>query len=219
MRVRGPITSPAEWSVRNGGMRPSVLWVVGVGWLVVLAVSAHAVGLGGRRYVTPSRRVAVSEPARAFEAFRDSGARGRVLVLFDHHTDIVPRIYLYAFTDSLEGSGTLPPITGGNIASGLIYAGVVREVYFVPPDEEWSGVVELVKSRFDAEKAGGGYRIRFEGAPVWVLREKDLPRFRERVVVYDADSQTDAEAARRIDALSGPASPDLVVRLSAGGAR
>lgn len=179
----------------------------------MLAVSANAVGMGGRRYVTPSRRLEFSDPSSAFEAMYDSGARGRVLVLFDHRADLIERTYLYAFMDSLDGTGTRPPITHGDTVSGLIYTGVVREVWFVPPDEDWSRVVKVVRTHADVKRFGTGYSIRFAGAPLFVVKEKDLPRFDERVLVYDADSPTDAEAARKAGLLAGHASPDLLVRL------
>lgn len=213
MRLRVPITSPPRFFAPNGGVRPSVLWAVGLGWLAMLAVSANAVGVGGRRYVTPPRRLEFSSPGRAFDAMRDSGARGRVLVLFDDRADLVERTYLYAFMDSLDGSGTRAPITRGDIVSGLIYHGVVREVWFVPPEEAWSRVVRVVKTHADARRVGAGYRIRFAGAPLIVVQEKDLPRFGERVIVYDADSPTGGESARKAGLFTGPASPDLFLRL------
>lgn len=160
-------------------------WAVAGAVLLVATLGAgQYVGVSGREFApgAPTHRVATA--LEAYQALGESGVSGRTLVLLDERSGIVPRTWMATFMDSLDDPSVEPPVMSHNLTSCLIYSGIVREVYFVPPDSRWDLEFQRLSSRPDALQDDAGVRIRFYGVPVRLVRAADLPMSTEQVIVY-----------------------------------
>lgn len=192
--------SPVAWTV---GALVTLAVVVGVG---------QALAVRGRVYLPEQRSHVVATAADAYRALRADGVEGRVLVLLGDRSRIVPRTWMATFIASLSDPSIEPPVMEHNLTSTLVYSGVVREVYFAPPDGAWDVELARVTNRPDSMPEGNGARARFYGVPVHVTRTADLPVFGEKVIVFIADGAEERYDPAFIDRITSPEVADVVVR-------
>lgn len=188
-------------------------WVAGavIALLGVLAL-AQSVGVGGRTYADAPKLYTVHTAAEAYEALRSEGVEGRILVLLDERSRIVPRVWMATFMESLDDSDIDPPVMKHNMTSCLIYAGIAREVYFVPPQGLWETEYARASSRADSLAEGQGVRLRFYGAPVHVRQASDLPPLREKAIVYIAGDAGAGYTSQFIAYVTSEQFADVVIR-------
>lgn len=182
---------------------------------ILVAAAVQTTGVRGRTYLADRSVVRVSGSQAAFAAWRASGVKGRLLVYFRRHPDL-DRQRSYEVLDARAGEGELP-VRDSDLVSGLIAMGIVRAVYHVVPDGDWSAVEAAMRARDDVIRSGRTFRVRVDGAPIFVLRSADLPQLEEKALVYvDAGIQSsyDLEAVGRWT--RDPALSDSVL-IGAGG--
>lgn len=180
--------------------------------LVAVLAAGQAMALRGRVYSAEQVEITAASPLEAYEALADQGVKGRVLVLLDDRTRIVPRTWMATFMDSLQDPTVEPPVMKHNFTSCLMYAGIAREVYFCPPDGAWQTELDRMSRRPDSFPEGNGARVRFYGTPVHLIRSADIPVFSEKVVVYIAEGAASRYDAEFMAAITDSAVADVVVR-------
>ncbi|MHB9003602.1 MAG: hypothetical protein ACYC6C_06000 [Coriobacteriia bacterium] len=191
------------------------VWILpAVVFAVLLGLLAASVSTGsrGRVYLEAPRAHTATSAADAYRFLEESGVRGRVLVLLDDRSRIVKGTWQAGLMDSLGDDGVEPPVMGHNITSSLIYAGIAREVYFIPPSASWDVEFARLAGRDDDIAEDTGLRVRFYGAAVHLTEADRLPEFDERVVVLlngDIENEYDPAFLERI---TDPTVADVVVR-------
>lgn len=184
--------------------------------LAVVLVIGQVVGLRARRYSDGQRVHVVTSAAAGYAALRDDGAKGRIVVLLDERSRIVPTTWMAVFMESLSDGGVEPPVLPHNSTSALVYSGIARRVYFVPPSVLRDRELERLFARPDALVEGNGVRVRFNTVPVVLSRSADLPVFREKVVVWISGSMLEGYTDDFIGRITDPAIADVVVRVEDG---
>lgn len=214
-RVAGEVVSPADRTVReaHAGAQPDRdSWTVAVAALVItllLVLVAGLVGPRGRTFTSEQAEYTVSSATEAYEVLRDEGIKGRILVLIDDDARIVEGVRMAEFMASLDGGDA--PVTEHNFTSALVYSGIARSVYYVPPPAAWDAESLKYSSRSDALAEDSGTRVRFYGADVH-LSDGEALDFGEQVIVYIGpamEGQYDPALIRR---LTDPDFADIVVR-------
>lgn len=191
----------------------STMWAIAsVAALLLVLVVAQVVGVRGRTALPEQQVVEVTSAKEAYTAVKELGVRGRVLVLLDDRSRIVPRTWMATFMESLSDRSVEPPVMSHNLTSAFVYSGVAREVYFVPPDGSWDAELERMGRRPDALPEGNGARARFFGVPVHLTRSADLPFFREKVIVYVSPEAESRYAPDVLAELTDPRVSDVVIR-------
>lgn len=167
-------------------MKSDYRWAIGGAVLLVLSLAiGQVVGTSGRSYAPEELTYSASTAVQAYEAFTDADVRGRVLVVLDERSRIVPRTWMATFMSALENPEEEPPVMWHNLTSCLVYAGIAREVYFVPPDALWETELQRMSSRPDSLPEATGVRARFYGVAVRLLHPADvIPLLDERVIVF-----------------------------------
>lgn len=183
--------------------------------LAVLLVAANQLGVSSRRFAPRQKVHEVTSAQAAYAALRDDGVKGRILVVLDDRAGIVPRTWMATFFDSLADPSVPAPVMSHNLTSDLIYAGIVREVYFVPPASAWQHEFERMSNRPDSLPEANGVRARFYGAPVHVTQTADLPVFSEKVLVYIDSAVGDRYDKPFLASLTDARVADVVVRQAA----
>lgn len=191
----------------------SARWIaLAVILLAAVMAAGQALAIRGRVYSAEQVQITVGSPLEAYDALSSRGVKGRVLVLLDDRTRIVPRTWMATFMDSLQDSTVEPPVMKHNFTSCLMYAGIAREVYFCPPDGAWQTELDRVSRRPDSFPEGNGARVRFYGTPVHLIRSTDMPVFPEKVVVYIAEGAASRYDAAFMAAITDPTVADVIVR-------
>lgn len=180
--------------------------------VAALLAAAQFIGMSSRSYLPEQQAATVRGPGEAYQSLRQAGLHGRIVVILDKQTDIVPRLYDREFMASLAASGTSAPFQPLNLASGLIETGIARTVYFVPPPSLRAAISQRLGSRWDAKTEPSGFSVRFNGAPVHVvLGDLNPSDFGEKVVVYaNRDVLTDYDASL-LTSLESTAVSDVLV--------
>jgi hypothetical protein len=203
----------------GGGLRMTDrterLWVlVPVAILVLVLLAAQAVGFGTRRYLPRQRVHVVSSAAEGYAALRSDGVRGRVVVLLDERTRMVPRTWMATFMDSLSDTATPPPVMTYNSMSGLAYSGIARAIYFVPPAGGfWERELTRLSARPDSLPDGNGVRVRFNTVPVVLTKQSELPVFGEKIVVWLFEPALEGYGSDFVRHITDPSIADVVVRM------
>ena len=167
--------------------------------------------LYGRAYVSYAAQPVVKEisaPYYAFNAWRENKVHGRVLFLFDRYLSPDPE-----------------PPDQSPLPSNYIYLSLeenlINKVYHVVPDSAWPAIEKALE---DASlqtrhndilftKRDRFFRVIIaEGVPVIIVRLKDIPRIKERVLVNINRSVWNDEQMRAIGSLlaTGAVCSDLI---------
>lgn len=140
-------------------------------FLALLLLSLDRIGKSSRHFLHHPGTFVVSTAAEPYQVWSDSGVRGRILLHFDR------RIRADSVTKSLQGS-----VTEENYIYRAIALNLVRTVYHVIPDGEWETVSKNLAEQ-GATPWRNGFRVLLEGTPITVIRQADLPAFKEKVLV------------------------------------
>lgn len=117
---------------------------------------------------------AVEEPLGALYVWNEGKVRGRVLVLFDRH--------LHAEAEASPLAE--PPVAGHNFVYHAVQLGIVKKIYHVIPDRSWHEVEQNLFHMAGTAFSHDRFRLNItEGVPVTVLRIKDVPHIREKVLM------------------------------------
>lgn len=184
---------------------------VAVALTVVLLLAAGLTARRGRTFRDEQAVYTVSSAAEAHEAFREAGVRGRILVLLDRDARIIGGVRMADFMESLEEPAADVPVTEHNLTSALVYAGIARSVYYVPPPAAWEAESLKYATRSDALQEGSGSRVRFYGADIHLSDPEQL-EFGERVIVYIAADVANEYDPALLRELTDPEFADVVVK-------
>jgi hypothetical protein len=190
-------------------------WIYGplVALALVLALM-QAVGLGTRRFVATQKVHVARTAAEGYAALRADGVRGRIVVLIDERSRVVPRTWMATFMESLSDSTTAPPVMLHNSISALAYSGIARAVYFVPPGGQfWTRELQRFVTRPDALTVGSGALLQFNTVPVILTKPDDLPIFSEKIVVWLFEPVAPGYTSEYLSHVTDPAIADVVVRM------
>lgn len=203
---------PGSGDRQRVGRGPWLLPSAAAAAVVVIVLIAAILGATGRVYADAQKVHSVASSAEGYQALRDDGVQGRVLVYLGDRSAILPQVWLADLVASLDDPGQEPPVMSHNITSSLVVAGVAREVYFVPPPDAWQREYERLSASAEAVPEGSGVRLHLHGAPVHLTSAGELPGFDEPVIVYIAAGVEDAYDPAFIEHLSDPSFADVVVR-------
>ncbi|MBI5103355.1 MAG: hypothetical protein HZB33_16210 [Nitrospirae bacterium] len=153
---------------------------------VVLLLIAVA---GGLSYYGISKRVylpvpvieSISEPFHAFYSWKDKGIRGRILLLFDRKLNIeVPADII----NEINEKGVPPDsyLKPQNYIYMALRNSMFRRVYHIIPDGSWEEVSNTLRDNRLTRKTDGYFFITHIATPVHILRMKDIPHLKEKVV-------------------------------------
>jgi hypothetical protein len=133
----------------------------------VLFIYYH--GRAGRNYPKTRVTYSVDSPQRSLGAWRASGARGRVLLLFDRGM---------GFQVPEDGQ----PETNDNYLVFAFRENAVRKVVHVVSDSKWDTMSRAI-SEIPSFSTDGVLHLTIEGTPVLISRVKDIPRVEEKVML------------------------------------
>lgn len=210
--IRAAEDDPGSGERQPAGRGHWLLPSVAAGAVFVLVMISVIAGSTGRVYADVQQVHTVDSAAEGYQALRDDGVQGRVLVYLGDRSAILPQVWLADLIASLDDPGVEPPVMSHNITSSLVVAGVAREVYFVPPPAAWQREYERLSASAEAVPEGSGVRLHLHGAPVHLTRVDSLPAYDEPVIVYIAAGVEGAYDPAFIERLSNPSFADVVVR-------
>ena len=188
--------------------KPVIALIVCLALLLVALGLMHFLGTGGRVYLPQQKTVSVPSEQGVYDAFANSGVRGRVLVIFDRTSHL----------DRFEGPTAQASFRAGSLAvaapssdllSLLIESGLVREAYIVYPESDWAWLSKDMSLEKWSRSQGGGFETRVAGA--YVKMSTKPPTLAEKPVVYVNRTFGDLYPPGMIGALEAPGASDLVV--------
>jgi hypothetical protein len=187
------------------GREPVESGVILVCFAIVVALLSYG-GLAHRQYLYKPRVWRISAPDDAFLIWKDQSVRGRTLFLFDRDLNtekelLLPEAY-YVFA--------------------AINKRIIRKIYHIIPDVYWNDVSGPLRKNPLVASSGESFRMAIhEGVPVIVMRMKDIPRIKEKVLVsINAACWSDSERGQILQSLrAGTLDSDLVTISGQAGKR
>lgn len=167
---------------------------------IVLALDHH--GKSRRIYSSGHVVLEVARPEQAYEAWKDSGARGRTLLLFG------------AFPHPWRSAGGGPHQRGpDSIVTRAALENIVRRIYVLVPDDRWDALFGVPLPGFFRAAPGlekGLYMHYPLGLPVIATTPSSLPRLAEPPLVYVDRTRFELRQVEELLSQKGVAS-DLLV--------
>lgn len=142
---------------------------------VVMAASHH--GRSNRTYAPTQSTHTIRTPEEAYAIWQKDGVRGRTLILFDQYPH---NMGYYSY------NGT-PRLTQTNLIEYAIFQNIIRKIYFIVPEMEWT---EFRQKRFirpireATETTKGLYLYNQSGIPIIAVTPASLPHIAEPALVY-----------------------------------
>ena len=172
-------------------------------------------GMRGRTSLPEQKRLTVTGEQGVYDAFASSGARGRILVVFDRtsHLQIVSAPTAQA---SYRAGSLAANAPSSDLVALLIQSGLAREVYVVFPESEWARVSKIMSTQQWSRAQGRAFESRVAGAPVKLTTTP--PVLSEKAVVYVNGASADRYSPGIIESITASAASDLVV-IQGGGTR
>ena len=176
-------------------------------FLAMLALMEY-LGARGRVYLPEQKQVSVPTEQGVYDAFANSGVRGRVLVVFDRASHL----------DGFEGPTAQAAYRAGSLAvaapsngllSLLIESGLVREAYIVYPESDWDRLSKDMSSNDWIRAQDRGFEMRIAGANVKIATKP--PSLSEKAIVWVDEASANAYAPGMIAAAEASSASDLVV--------
>ena len=192
--------------------RSLVALLVCAALLVALLATMQVLGKRGRNYLAGQKRVAVPTAQGAYDAFVDSGVRGRVLVVFDK-TSHLNSFSTASAQDSFRQGDIRVDVPSSDLVALLIHSGMVREAYVVFPENEWARASKSLTEQGALVK-GSSFESWLPGAHVTLSTTP--PTLSEKAVVYVNAASASEYAPGVVDSLTMPAASDLVVTQGGG---
>ena len=141
----------------------------------IIAVSMH--GQANRIYASSKTTHQVDSPQKAYYIWKDKKVRGRTLILFDNYPH---SIGYYAYK-------CLPELNKTNLIEFSVFQNIIRRIYLVVPEMEWS---EFRNQKFvrqireASELTKGVYLYNQSGIFFIAVTPSSLPQIKEEALVY-----------------------------------
>lgn len=137
-------------------------------------------GVSNRVFLKSRGLRVMDNPSSAVAVWTESGVHGRTLILFDK---------------KLNARHDASSLTDTNYNFVAIRRNIVRKIYHVIPDSLFPQVEETIKMKKNVGSSQGVYRMTIEGAPLFVMRMKDIPPDigEEALVQVNGDSWDEGE--------------------------
>jgi hypothetical protein len=169
----------------------------------------QALGFKGRRYLPAQVKLTATGAQQGYDLIRDTGVKGRILVLFDR-TSRLDNFEQTVATGRLRAGLTTMEVSPGELVAQLIYIGAIRRVYIVFPQSEWPRVDSAMTRIPTSRKQGEDWFSRYaNGVPVTLTTTP--PKLSERAIVYISGSVESSYSPGAIAAATAPEASDLVV--------
>ncbi len=150
-----------------------------VAFFLAIVLSLSLYSSSRRVYATTPQQLSIDKPYKAYETWEKLGIKGRVILLFDRHLNV-----------DEEGNS----VTETNYMHRAILNNMIRSVYHVIPENAWEEVKRNIQNIQVRDFSNGVYRSTIEGAPLYILRIKDIPHLKEKVIVnINTDLYTEDE--------------------------
>lgn len=138
-----------------------------ISFLGVLLLCSFA-GSAGRSYLKTPQLHTIDSPLQNYNVWRESGVRGRVLLLFDRRLG------------SEEDESVL---NDNNYLYRAILGNIIRKVYHIIPDNQWDSVRKNLSNMPDVTFSNGVFRNTINGTPLIITTMKDIPEIKEEVLM------------------------------------
>lgn len=142
---------------------------------VLVTLNSH--GIRKRIYASATTTHLIDAPQKAYFIWKEKEVKGRTLILFDSY----PHNMGYY---SYNGEPRLLPT---NLVEYSIFQNIIRRIYLVVPENEWSDFrhkpfIRPIREATDVIK--GLYLYNQSGIPLIALTPSSLPLIKEKTLVY-----------------------------------
>jgi hypothetical protein len=147
------------------------------GLFAITVIAADRHGHENRIYASGSNTYVVDSPQKAYKIWKEKKVRGRILILFD----------TYPHNMGFYSYKMLPQLNQANLVEFSIFENIIRRIYFVVPEMEWSvfrnqKYVRPIREATTITK--GLFLYNQSGIPIIAVTPSSLPQIEEKVLVY-----------------------------------
>ena len=142
----------------------------------IIAVNTH--GLNNRVFAPDSNLLVIDSSDQAYRIWENKKVKGRILLLFDNYPHSKGRI-------NYNGE---PRLTESNFVEFAVFNNVLRRVYYIVPDSQWTAfrkqeaMTNPFREALSLEQ--GLYLFNLNGIPLIALPLSSLPHLPEKPLVY-----------------------------------
>lgn len=126
-------------------------------------------GVSKRIYLEPAEVIRLMNPTSSVTVWNEKGVKGRTLVLFDR---------------KIHASMEETTLTDENFIYRAIMNNIVRKIYHIVPDSSWPEVKYTLINNPSVTYSQGIFKTTIEGTPLFVLRVREVPTLKERVLLH-----------------------------------
>lgn len=153
--------------------------------LIIGIVTMH--GSGSRLFASRTMKFTIPDPEAAYDIWRDTNVRGRVLLLFDSYPHM-RGYYTY------EG---VPRLDRSNLIEFSVFQNIIRKIYFIVPEQEWDDFRQQ-ETMHPLRATGRGeralYLFSMSGVLIIATTPASLPHISEEPLVYINDQKYDYDS-------------------------
>lgn len=172
-----------------------------IAFFPAIVFSLNYYGSSHVKYLKTPQIKTIGQPYHAVNVWADNGLHGRILFLFDRHLNADPGDGKK--NDMHSDKFKEEQITADNYIYYAIQQDFVRKIYHIIPDSSWPEVESVLTKYPLVALSDGIFRmITGEAVPVYILRLRDIPKIKEKVIIQiNGDFWDDSNMASIADLL------------------